>query len=91
MRASQIAAAAALGVIVMSQAAQGAELVVLSTISAKEALLELVPEFERLLAESGSLAKFYVRARELAATKAEYRRFSRTQDGRTAGRTRLSG
>ena len=52
---------------------------------------QLVPEFKRLLAESGSLEKFYVRARELAATKAEYRRFSRTQDGRTAGRTRPSG
>jgi len=31
---------------IMSQAAQGAEFVVFSTISAKEALIELVPEFE---------------------------------------------
>jgi predicted aminopeptidase len=52
---------------------------------------QLVPEFERLLAESGSLETFYARVRELAATKAEYRRFSGTQDGRTAGRTRPSG
>jgi len=52
---------------------------------------QLVPEFERLLAESGSLETFYLRVRELAATKAEYRRFSGTQDGRTAGRTRPSG
>ncbi len=52
---------------------------------------QLVPEFERLLAESGSLQAFYVRVRELAATKAEYRRFSGTRDGRTAGRTRPSG
>jgi molybdate transport system substrate-binding protein len=49
MRFSGIAAA---GVIVMSLAGtgQGAEIVVFSTISCKEALLELVPEFER---ESG--------------------------------------
>jgi len=46
MRFSRIAAAAALGVMIMSQAAQGAEFVVFSTISAKEALIELVPEFE---------------------------------------------
>jgi predicted aminopeptidase len=52
---------------------------------------QLVPEFERLLAESGSLEKFYVRVRELAATKAEYRRFFGMQDGRTADRTRSSG
>ncbi len=52
---------------------------------------QLVPEFERLLAESGSLETFYLRVRELAATKAEYRRFSGRQDGRTAGRTRPSG
>lgn len=52
---------------------------------------QLVPQFERLLAESGSLETFYLRVRELAATKAEYRRFSGTQDGRTAGRTRPSG
>ncbi len=41
---------AAAGVIVMSLAAgtaQGAEIVVFSTISCKEALIELVPEFER--------------------------------------------
>jgi predicted aminopeptidase len=52
---------------------------------------QLVPEFERLLAESGSLEKFYLRARELAATKAEYRRFSGMQGGRTADRTRPAG
>jgi molybdate transport system substrate-binding protein len=46
MRFSRIAAAAALGVMIMSQAVQGAEFVVFSTISAKEALIELVPEFE---------------------------------------------
>lgn len=47
MHLSGIAAIAALGAIIMSQtAAQGAELVVLSTISAKEALIELTPEFE---------------------------------------------
>jgi molybdate transport system substrate-binding protein len=50
MRSSEIAAIAAAGVIGMSLVtgtAQGAEIVVLSTISAKEALIELVPEFER--------------------------------------------
>ena len=47
MHFSRIAAIVALGATIMSQtAAQGAELVVLSTISAKEALIELVPEFE---------------------------------------------
>ena len=49
MRLSGIAAAAAAGVIGMSLGtgtAQGAEIVVFSTISAKEALIELVPEFE---------------------------------------------
>jgi hypothetical protein len=49
MHFSRIAAAAATGAIVMSLAAgtaKSAELVVLSTISAKEALIELVPEFE---------------------------------------------
>jgi predicted aminopeptidase len=52
---------------------------------------QLVPQFERLLAESGSLENFYLRVRELAATKAEYRRFSGTPDGRTADRTRPAG
>ncbi|HXM82033.1 MAG TPA: aminopeptidase [Burkholderiales bacterium] len=52
---------------------------------------QLVPQFERLLAESGSLEKFYLRARELAATKAEYRRFSGTPGARTADRTRPAG
>jgi len=50
MRFPGIVAAAAAGVIVMSMGAgtaQGAEIVVLSTISAKEALIELVPAFER--------------------------------------------
>ena len=50
MRFSGIVAAAAAGVIGMSQmagTAQCAEIVVYSTISCKEALIELVPEFER--------------------------------------------
>ena len=49
MHFSGVAAAAAMGTIVMSLAtgtAKSAELVVLSTISAKEALIELTPEFE---------------------------------------------
>jgi molybdate transport system substrate-binding protein len=49
MHLSGIAAVAAAGVIAMSfgaGTAQGAEIVVISTISAKEALIELVPEFE---------------------------------------------
>lgn len=50
MHFSEIAATAATEVIGMSLVAgmaQGAEIVVFSTISAKEALIELVPEFER--------------------------------------------
>lgn len=50
MQFSQIAAAATTGVIgmsLMAGTAQGAEIVVFSTTSAKEALIELVPEFER--------------------------------------------
>ena len=47
MNCSRIAAIAALGAAIVSQTvAKGADLVVLSTISAKEALIELVPEFE---------------------------------------------
>ena len=49
MHFSGIAAVAATGVLIMSLgtgAARSVELVVISTISAKEALIELVPEFE---------------------------------------------
>jgi len=47
MHFSQIAAAGVISMSLMAGKAQGAELVVFSTISAKEALIELVPEFER--------------------------------------------
>ena len=47
MRFSTIAAAGVIGMSLMTGTAQGAEIVVFSTISCKEALLELVPEFER--------------------------------------------
>ena len=47
MRFSGIAAAGVIGMSLVTGTAQGAEIVVFSTISCKEALLELVPEFER--------------------------------------------
>lgn len=48
---------------------------------------ELVPQFEQLLRESGSLEAFYARVKELAKTE-EYRRSFRTRDARAGARTR---
>jgi len=47
MHVSTIAAVGVFGMSLVTGTAQGAEIVVFSTISCKEALLELVPEFER--------------------------------------------